>query len=295
MEGPGSPAPALRPVEKSEAFGLPCLCRRPSVCPGFRITHLLSCMGAKVGGAGLPGPCPTASGNVGGLRPALPMSETFGLPRVLCRSPSVINGCQSWRDRAPRSLPYGQWKCRRPSACPAFVGDHRSVQGSVSLTFYLVSCGVVACRRILARIFGARQTSLAKWEGDSFHALGVWRFPLSIFGEGSFLPADSLTVLEGYRVPLMGGWPGLFDSAGVPATGAGASNAGSLGLFGNRPTLDYLDSGGVADLLRDSVKGILLREPAVASSLPRSLVTEEVVAGMGCARSFPDSAKSFAS
>ena len=136
---------------------------------------------------------------------------------------------------------------------------------------------------------------MAKWEGDSFHALGVWLFPLSIFGEGSFLPADSLTVLEGYRVPLMGGWPGLFDSAGVPATGAGASNAGSLGLFGNRPSLDYLDSGRVADLLRDSIKGILLREPAVASSFPRSLVTEEVVAGMGCARSFPDSAKSFAS
>ena len=106
LEGPGSPDPALRP-----------------------------CMGAKVGGAGLPGPCPTASGNVGGLRPALPMSETFGLPRVLCRSPSVINGCQSWRDRAPRSLPYGQWKCRRPSACPARVGDHRSVQGFASLTF----------------------------------------------------------------------------------------------------------------------------------------------------------------
>ena len=94
------------------------------------------------------------------------------------------------------------------------------------------------------------------------------------------LPADSLTVLEGYRVPLMGGWPGLFDSAGVPATGAGASNAGSLGLFGNRPTLDYLDSGRVADLIRDSIKGILLREPAVASSFPRSLVTEEVGAGM---------------
>ena len=206
----------------------------------------------KVGGSGFPGPCPTA-----------------------------MYWCQSWRGRASRPLPYGQWKCRRPSACPACVGDHRSVQGSASLTFCLVSCGVVACRRSLARIFGARQTSLAKWERDSYHALGVWLFPLSIFGEGSFLPADSLTVLEGHRVPLMGGWPGLFDSAGVPATGAGASNAGSLGLFGNRPTLDYLDSGRVADLIRDSIKGILLRgEPAVASSFPRSLVTEEVVAGM---------------
>ena len=174
-------------------------------------------MGAKVGGTGLPGPCPTASGNVGGLRPALPLSETIGLSKVPYHSPSI------W-------FPVVWW--------PAGVSWH---------------------------------------------------------GEGSFLPADSLTVLEGYRVPLMGGWPGLFDSAGVPATGAGASNAGSLGLFGNRPTLDYLDSGRVADLLRDSVKGILLREPAVASSFPRSLVTEEVVAGMGCARSLPDSAKSFAS
>ena len=90
LEGPGSPVPALR-----------------------------LCMGAKVGGAGLPGPCPTASGNVGGLRPALPMSETIGLSRVPHHSPSVMYGCQSWRDRAPRSLPYGQWKCRRPSACPA--------------------------------------------------------------------------------------------------------------------------------------------------------------------------------
>ena len=60
LEGPGSPVPALR-----------------------------LCMGAKVGGAGFPGPCPTASGNVGGLRPALPLSETIGLSRVPHHSPSV--------------------------------------------------------------------------------------------------------------------------------------------------------------------------------------------------------------
>ena len=156
-------------------------------------------------------------------------------------------GCQSWRGRAPRPLPYGQWKSRRPSACPAFVGDHRSVQGSASLTFCLFSFGVVACRRILARIFGARQTSLAKWERDSYHALGVWLFPLDLFGEGSYFPEDALTVFGGRRVPLMGGWPGLFDATGAPSEGEGASNAGSLGLFGDQPALDYLDSGRVAD------------------------------------------------
>ena len=124
----------------------------------------------------------------------------------------------------------------------------------------------MACRRIVARIFNAKQSSIEWWEGDSFHALGAWLFPLSIFGDGSYFPEDSLTVLEGSRVPLKCGWPGLFDSTGVPATGAGASNAGSLGLFGNRPTLDYLDSGRVADLIRTSIKGILVREPAVSGA-----------------------------
>ena len=97
LEGPGSPVPALR-----------------------------LCMGAKVGGAGLPGPCPTASGKVGGLRPALPVSETIGLSRVPHHSPSVcfplvwwpagvswhaysVRGRRRWRSGS--AIPTMRWEC----------------------------------------------------------------------------------------------------------------------------------------------------------------------------------------